>query len=336
MLPRHPQGVCRGAYASYTRSAFWLFAIWCSGYCHRDKYEWQSVLSQHFYRKSFLMNQRENQADFGSRLRWVRKKHDLTLEKLARRLGVTRSYLSKLEAGKSDNPSELLTSMICQTYCVRRDWLLRGHGQPFEAEYLNLAARSGEVIGFQIPHPATIEERAKELGLFIAALMMAGGQSSPDFLLAALIEVLSNPLPLPSVTIEVSRLLAEQLRFCLKTNPSADSAPPAVRSIQSILAEGTIARNSYDRLLQDALAENNMLTGVAALVTMPPVKSQLKTLLERVNGLISKGGKQTELADFLGATPASVSRWLSGKREPGGETTLRLLKWVELQERNTK
>jgi hypothetical protein len=33
---------------------------------------------------------------------------------------------------------------------------------------------------------------------------------------------------------------------------------------------------------------------------------------------------------------ASVSRWLSGEREPGGEIALLMLKWVELQERQSK
>lgn len=82
-------------------------------------------------------------------------------------------------------------------------------------------------------------------------------------------------------------------------------------------------------------AENkrNMLTEPSTPGKLPTVKSQLKNLLARVNRIAEQPGKMSELADSLGAPLASVSRWLSGKREPGGETTLQLLHWVEQQER---
>lgn len=63
------------------------------------------------------------------------------------------------------------------------------------------------------------------------------------------------------------------------------------------------------------------------------VKSQLPTLLERLKKASEPAGQKTALAKFLGVPLASVSRWLSGEREPGGEITLQLLKWVEQQER---
>jgi hypothetical protein len=59
-------------------------------------------------------------------------------------------------------------------------------------------------------------------------------------------------------------------------------------------------------------------------------------LLAKLNRLTQEPGKKTELADFLGAPLASVSRWLSGKRDPGGETTLKLLRWVQEQESQPK
>jgi len=63
------------------------------------------------------------------------------------------------------------------------------------------------------------------------------------------------------------------------------------------------------------------------------VKKQLPSLLERLNRATKETGKMSALADHLKVPLASVSRWLSGKREPGGETTLQMLKWVEAQER---
>jgi DNA-binding transcriptional regulator YiaG len=80
-------------------------------------------------------------------------------------------------------------------------------------------------------------------------------------------------------------------------------------------------------------SENKLLTDTESAEKLPPVKSQLKNLLADLNRLTEEQGKKTELAEFLGAPLASVSRWLSGEREPGGETTLKMLRWVEQQER---
>lgn len=66
------------------------------------------------------------------------------------------------------------------------------------------------------------------------------------------------------------------------------------------------------------------------------VKPKLPSLLERLIQATKETGRMTELAKFLDVPLASVSRWLSGKREPGGEITLKMLHWVEQQERQTK
>ena len=81
------------------------------------------------------------------------------------------------------------------------------------------------------------------------------------------------------------------------------------------------------------------LTDAATYGKLSAVKAQLPSLLDRLNRATSESGKMSELADYLGKVTgksvplASVSRWLSGKREPGGEITLMLLHWVERQER---
>lgn len=86
----------------------------------------------------------------------------------------------------------------------------------------------------------------------------------------------------------------------------------------------------------------NDLTEAETSEKMLPVKVSLQNLLERLHLATKETGKMSELADFLGKATgnkvplASVSRWLSGKREPGGQITLALLDWVEQQERKTK
>ena len=78
--------------------------------------------------------------------------------------------------------------------------------------------------------------------------------------------------------------------------------------------------------------QRNVLTETESATKLLPVKLQLKNLRTELNRLTEESGKKTELAGFLGAPLASVSRWLSGEREPGGETTLKMLRWVQEQE----
>ncbi len=83
-------------------------------------------------------------------------------------------------------------------------------------------------------------------------------------------------------------------------------------------------------------SSKRVLTDTETPAKLASVKSQLDNLLADLNRLSEGHRKKTELAEFLGAPLASVSRWLSGEREPGGETTLRLIQWVEQQERQQK
>jgi transcriptional regulator with XRE-family HTH domain len=97
-------------------------------------------------------------------------------------------------------------------------------------------------------------------------------------------------------------------------------------------------RETWDRQIISAArpggkAPKRMLTDMATSEKLPAVKSQLDSLLADLNRLTQERGMRTKLAKHLGAPLASVSRWLSGEIEPGGETTLRMLQWVRQQER---
>jgi transcriptional regulator with XRE-family HTH domain len=79
--------------------------------------------------------------------------------------------------------------------------------------------------------------------------------------------------------------------------------------------------------------ENDFLTKLSESVNNEIVKPQMPELLERVRKATSEKGEKSKLAELIGVPLASLSQWLSGDREPGGEYTLKLLRWVELQER---
>jgi transcriptional regulator with XRE-family HTH domain len=95
-------------------------------------------------------------------------------------------------------------------------------------------------------------------------------------------------------------------------------------------------RRTIDKVFSSAQRpqlEKKDLTEASYQNTTENVKELLPNLRKKLNKLTQSAGKKSELADFVEAPLASVSRWLSGDREPGGEVTLKLLKWVEQEER---
>jgi hypothetical protein len=108
------------------------------------------------------------------------------------------------------------------------------------------------------------------------------------------------------------------------TDPNAKIGPPHV-----VIGD---RQEDYPR---DASLEFSkiVLPVVTASGNYEGVKAKLQSLLERLNKATAERGMKSELAKFMGVPLPNVSQWLSGEREPGGETTLRLLHWVEQQER---
>jgi transcriptional regulator with XRE-family HTH domain len=98
------------------------------------------------------------------------------------------------------------------------------------------------------------------------------------------------------------------------------------------LAKST--RNFVKNIPPEIRESENKLTDASTSSNLDGVKPRtLKDLLARLNYHTKDSGKKTELADALKVPLETVSRWLSGKMEPSGEATLKLLKWVEQHER---
>ncbi len=79
-------------------------------------------------------------------------------------------------------------------------------------------------------------------------------------------------------------------------------------------------------------AVESVLPKLYARINTLLVPPTLQKLLERLNTATKSHGKKSELATFLGVALPTVSVWLSGKQEPSGGTTLRLLEWVQAEE----
>jgi transcriptional regulator with XRE-family HTH domain len=80
------------------------------------------------------------------------------------------------------------------------------------------------------------------------------------------------------------------------------------------------------------VAQNKVLTGDSPKGKYLAMKSRMEKLLGNLKKATTKPGSKAELARELGVAPARISEWLSGKKEPGGEYTLRLLEWIGQKE----
>jgi len=79
-----------------------------------------------------------------------------------------------------------------------------------------------------------------------------------------------------------------------------------------------------------------LLTACSENRNTPAVKSEMEKLLSDVRGMTTAKGRKAKLARDLGVSLSRISEWLSGKYEPGGEVTLRLLQWVLAEEAQQK
>ncbi len=59
------------------------------------------------------------------RIRSIRKDAGLSMEEFAKRIGITRSSISRIESGEN-NPSEQTIKLICKEFRVRYIWLTEG------------------------------------------------------------------------------------------------------------------------------------------------------------------------------------------------------------------
>ena len=129
-------------------------------------------------------------------------------------------------------------------------------------------------------------------------------------------EIVERLFDSSAVKLESSSLLAVKLRSLYKASPGVSPLSP--RSWEE--------RNISLQALTEVTQQGNIAT----------MQSEIAKMIERLKQATSPRGKKADLARFMDIDPPRVSEWLSGSRQPSGETTLRLLHWVEQQEAQQK
>lgn len=77
------------------------------------------------------------------RIKEVRQYFKLTLEEFGRRIGMTKSGLSKVERGENGTTEQTITS-ICREFNVNEEWLRTGNGPMLDDSKPSILARLAE------------------------------------------------------------------------------------------------------------------------------------------------------------------------------------------------
>jgi len=258
---------------------------------------------------SRLMNDQE--MAICRRLGSLRERTGLSQAEMAQMVSTTRDQLASIEYGR--NPLRYwLADQVCEKLDVCQQWLATGNDP---------------VRGYvRLPLEIGLDIKSKEL--FSAAWERKVGHRVRRRAneTQAMSQILADD-PNASEKILENRL------YCL-TQIARQRIPPerfheyfdALTAQTALFIQALPIGNSEGRVKND-------LTTYPEKGTSESVKPILPTLIERLRLATKERGRKAELALWLGVSPQKVTDWLSGRIEPSGENTLRLLKWVEQQER---
>lgn len=142
----------------------------------------------------------------------------------------------------------------------------------------------------------------------------------------------------PLQVLERFGLLDTQLMMDVIAGLVADAGKDSEKKLALGIKKGVPVWSPYSSLIENPISRPPEITSFQGLTDVNVsansfgVKPLLPRLLKRLNQATAERGKKSLLAKQFGLPLASISQWLSGDREPSGETTLRLLEWVLAEE----
>lgn len=267
--------------------------------------------------------------EIASRIREHRRASKCTQSYLAAQIGIEAAAITRIELGRVPLKYDL-ARILFSLLEANPKWVATGQGNP--KGYIDL------------PHSTDLKINGNETfsSVFFRELwpMFEGDKPETESeeafrytrgkIKAGQIEMWFELVP-DGYTRELNKGLETFWKEFYSKLPPED----AKNKFRRALRRGSFVAKLKQRIARwNEIAENIVLTDSATYEKLSPdVKPQLPNLRDRLNQATKESGKMSALADYLKVPLASVSRWLSGKREPGGEITLKLLHWVEQQER---
>jgi transcriptional regulator with XRE-family HTH domain len=266
--------------------------------------------------------------EIAKRVRLMRKAQKCSRAFLATKSGTHHQAIVRIEIGRTPLKYGLATRLVWALSC-NPAWLATGKGKPDSY--------------FRLPD-------AKSLGVHEDACFSDVFEQH----LAPAFDCKSGLIVTPGSEPEIRYSSAMMLRgfidewFCEVPDGYVQELTGEIQAhVANLLAKWptdsgqmVLARKIWFKQLADILqhtnndsAQKSALDDVTANGNHTNVKEKLPTLLARLNKATSGRGAKSALAKYMGVPLPNVSQWLSGDREPSGETTLQLLNWVEHQER---
>jgi transcriptional regulator with XRE-family HTH domain len=287
-----------------------------------------------------------------ARLRQVRESINWSRSALSRHLGITYGTLVSIEHARTPLRYDIAWS-IQQTLGVSLRWLFYGLGDAddFENDMLPPPEHTGlsprallTAVIAKWPHAGSgYSKLAIQRAVHNADDLIKGCEAEgkidvvhreySEQTLRTLVRAWVAEVPLGRLG-EFSAKIIQAAEDLIKTFPP-EPFGTADRRADEIMWER----------LRVAIAKKNISTTKnlsSVLTDFTPkskrvvVHSELGDLLTRLHRATAASGMKGRLARTLGVPQSRVSEWLHGEKKPGGEVTLRLLKWVEQQERILK
>jgi len=306
-----------------------------------------------------------------SRVKEIREAIKWSQSDFSERVGITRDQLASIEAGRTPLRYDIAWR-IGQAFGISLRWLEEGDGHIdyTEGDKLPLPEGTGlserSLLSEVAQHFSEFsDERLVPIGESIAKNNPAMADESSPISQADLLKLVTETLagkegltgteditnrlllgsylkmradewiasvPLGHVYEFVEQLSQDALRF-MRSFPKEN--PRTIDSRWEKLTWERVKEANAKKYLLALKASIKPLTHVIASDNNKDVKAQWPLLKARLQKATSEKGSKSRLAEFLGLPLSSVSLWLSDSksaREPGAETALRMLYWVERRE----
>lgn len=255
----------------------------------------------------------------------------LSQQLFADQVGIKRQRLASYEEGRVALRYDL-GLRICHHFLLSEKWLATGQGPArlvMDLARENIANRIPADASFYSAYVSFLAGRYEQLAkeMHGVARIAVNADDNLFFVRNLFFKTIEDLISILSER-DAFDLLAGLLKVAVKLSESAEKTG----RIPDLLELTDISGAEYLGALEGA--RENELTSVHASVKHESVKAQWPILKKRLQAATAETGGKTKLADFLGEKLASVSQWLTDSdnaREPGAETALRMLYWVEHQ-----
>ncbi len=273
----------------------------------------------------------EQEIKIGQRLRFFRESRKIPRTAFALEIGLSSERLASYEGGRARLPWSVF-EVISKKFRLNAFWLARAEGAPEFPVECDFSKYFGELptrLAFSYVLRDVIEKNVNS-GTYELIQLVSALHSRLKNLARVLADRKANPLAekiigdwamqkqVAEIRLNMPLLIDELLRCVI---------PLRERELEEsgvVIERFAVVRET------DAKKE---LTDSSRKGIVPGVKSPLKVLLARVaQATAAQRGNQAALAAFLKVSPARVSEWVRGVKEPGGDYALRLLEWVAAEE----